>query len=249
MQVASKKRLTVAYVALLHVVLGGVLWKSNFFASMQYRLGLVRPSLQTELTDYYHQTLKYHQHSVAMVPDDAVIFIGDSITQGLAVSAIYPLSVNYGIGGDTTVGVLERLPMYQPALARAKCIVLAVGINDTYNRSAEEALINYETILDTLPQDRQVIVSAVLPVDAAANEKKLGKRVEWRNTFNVGLQRLANEREFVTFVDSSAELDTNGDQRLDPPLHDGGGVHLNAAGNRVWAKKLRDAIFSLPTVN
>ena len=38
----------------------------------------------------------------SLVPVGATVFIGDSITQGLATSAVVPLSVNYGIGGDTT---------------------------------------------------------------------------------------------------------------------------------------------------
>ncbi|MBX2865105.1 MAG: hypothetical protein KTR27_16255 [Leptolyngbyaceae cyanobacterium MAG.088] len=244
----STKQLAIVYAVFLHVALAVILWKSDFLSSIKYRLGLVIPTVQSELTDYYYQTLNYHRRSVEIVPDDAVIFIGDSLTQGLNVSAVYPLSVNYGIGGDTTVGVLERLSVYMPALERAKYIVLAIGINDTYHRGPEKAIRNYAQILDNLPQDRPIIVSAVLPVDAAANEEKLAKRVDWRKTFNTELKRLADEREFVTFVDSSAELDPNGDERLEPSLHDGGGVHLNADGNRIWAKHLRNTILRLETV-
>lgn len=243
------KRFTVAYVVLLHAVLGVVLWKSDFLDSIKYRLGLVVPALQSELTDYYYQVLSYHGRSVEVVPDDSVIFIGDSITQGLAVSAVYPLSVNYGIGGDTTNGVLERLPVYMPALERAKYIVVAIGINDTYHRSADQAIRNYAQILDNLPQDRRVIVSAVLPVDDTVNEEKLSPRIEWRKEFNRELKRLADERSLVTFVDGGIGLDTDGDGRLDPSLHDGAGVHLNGAGNLIWAKNLRNAMLSLETAD
>ena len=47
-----------------------------------------------------------------LIPEGATIFIGDSITQGLATSAVSNQSVNYGIGSDTTLGVLKRLPYY-----------------------------------------------------------------------------------------------------------------------------------------
>lgn len=244
---AGINRLTVAYIALLHVVLGGILWKSDFLDSIKYRLGLAVPALQPELTDYYHQVLNYHSLSVDIVPDESVIFIGDSITQSLTVSAVYPLSVNYGIGGDTTNGVLERLPVYRPALERAKYIVVAIGINDTYHRNSDEAIENYVQILDNLPQDRPVIVSAVLPVDDSVNEKKLSPRIEWRKKFNRELERLADERSLVTFVDGGIGLDTDGDGRLDGDLHDGAGVHLNSAGNLIWAENLRNAILRLET--
>ena len=216
-----------------------MLWKSDFLDRVGRRLGAT-PS-KPEFTDYYDRIVQYHARSVDAVPDEAVILIGDSITQGLAVAAVHPLSVNYGIGSDTTKGVLQRLPTYMPALKRAKCIVLAIGVNDGRYRSAEEAINNYVQILDTLPQDRPVVVSAILPVDKYARAE-LGERKEWIEDFNSRLERLAGQRDLVTFLDSSNDLDKDGDGRLDPSLHDGDGVHLNSAGNIVWSSRLRGAI-------
>ena len=71
-------------------------------------------------------------------------------------------------------------------LERAKCIVLAIGINDGRYRSAEEAINNYVQILDALPQNRPVVVSAILPVDKAARAE-LADREEWIDDFNSGL--------------------------------------------------------------
>lgn len=238
-------RLAITYTALLHFALAVILWKSDFLSNLQYRLGLAFPTLQSEITTYYHNLVSYHGRSVEIVPDDAAIFIGDSITQGLAVSAVYPLSVNYGIGGDTTVGILNRLPVYMPALERAKYILIAVGLNDSYYRSVDEAIANYTQILETLPQERRIVVSAILPIDAEADVNRLSERVTWRREFNNKLKLLADEQELVTFVDSTAVLDTNGDERLDTSLYDDDGVHLNIEGNRIWAQSLRNAILSL----
>lgn len=238
-------RLALTYMALLHVVIAVILWKSDFLSNLQYRLGLAFPTLQSEITTYYHNLVSYHGRSVEIVPAEAAIFIGNSITQGLAVSAVYPLSVNYGIGGDTTVGVLNRLPVYMPALKRAKYIVLAIGLNDSYYRNVDEAIANYTEILETLPKDRPVVVSAILPIDAEADINRLSERVAWRREFNNKLELLADEHELVTFVDSTAVLDTNNDERLDASLYDGDGVHLNVEGNRIWAQSLRNAILSV----
>ena len=122
------KRLVVAYIVTLHLVVGGMLWKSDFLDRVNSRLGLIEQLPKPEISEYYHRILRYHERSVDSVPDDSVIFIGDSITQGLCVSAVQPNAVNFGIGSDTTTGVLMRIPAYMPALERAKCIVLAIGV-------------------------------------------------------------------------------------------------------------------------
>jgi hypothetical protein len=62
----------------------------------------------------------------------AVVFLGDSITQGWnSIARIFPdiKVVNRGIGGDTTRGVLYRLNADVLALKPA-AVVLLIGIND-----------------------------------------------------------------------------------------------------------------------
>ena len=235
------KRLVVAYIVTLHLVVGGMLWKSDFLDRVNSRLGLIEQLPKPEISEYYHRILRYHERSVDSVPDDSVIFIGDSITQGLCVSAVQPNAVNFGIGSDTTTGVLMRIPAYMPALERAKCIVLAIGVNDIHYRTAADALHNYAKILDMLPQDRRVIVSAILPIGETARQA-LDDRLAWIHEFNSGLKQLASDRELASFMDNDAALDTDGDNRLDKSFDDGDGVHLNSAGNLAWAADMRDAI-------
>lgn len=230
------KRLAYIYVIFLHLALAGVLLKSDFL-----NRNVEPEAVKIEIPAYYHRVLGYHSRSVDVVPDGAVIFIGDSITQGLSVAAVHPLGVNYGIGGDTTRGVLERLETYLPALRRAGAIVVAVGINDGQYRCVEEAIRNYDQILDTLPQDRRVVVSAILPF---TNEKH-GTEIldpKWVERFNSELEHLASEREWVEFVDASKGLDADNDGRLDAPFQVGDGVHLNSTGYAVWIPCLKNAI-------
>lgn len=236
--------LAVGYFALLHILFAGLVWKTGLVKRFSLGTAPAKRSIRPEITDYYRRVLRYHARSVDAVPDGCVIFIGDSITQGLAVSAVSPLAVNYGIGGDTTQGVLERLPVYMPAIERAKCVVVAIGVNDTIYRTPSEAVRNYARILDRLPEDCPVITSAILPVDGSSSEA-LGQRTKWINRFNQELKELVDKRPAATLVDSSVVLDTDGDGQLDNSLHDGDGLHLNSAGNRAWAAKLRSAIASL----
>ena len=98
--------------------------------------------------------LGYHKRMDGNIPDDSTIFIGDSLTQSLAVSAISPRSVNYGIGNDTLIGVLKRIGEYK-SIYRSSMIVIAVGINDLkIGKNIEEILYNYEAIIKKIPHKK-----------------------------------------------------------------------------------------------
>ena len=95
-----KKRITVAYVVCIHLLLVFVLLKSDFIQRIENKLGIMRT--QSEITGHFHRMLRYHSRIDGNVPNSSVLFIGDSITQGLCVSAVSSPSVNYGIGSDTS---------------------------------------------------------------------------------------------------------------------------------------------------
>jgi hypothetical protein len=165
-----KKSIACTYLIAIHALLVVVLLKSDFIVRVQDKLGASNyPSKSSELTDHYHRMLEYHKRMDKNVPDGAVIFIGDSITQGLCVSAVAMPSVNYGIGSDTTFGVSQRLLDYQ-AVSRAGAVVIAIGINDLKYRSDNDIAENYRTILEQI-QTTPVIISAVLPVDERALQR------------------------------------------------------------------------------
>ena len=100
-----------------------------------------------------------------------VLFLGDSITAGGSWDERLPeeRTVNHGINGDTTDGVLERLDAVVQAAPDA--IVLLIGTNDfgNHRKSAEHVVRNIETILVTLrrelPGVRLLLVS-ILPRQA-----------------------------------------------------------------------------------
>ena len=169
-----KTSISLAYLLCIHILLAVVLLKSDFVFRVQNKLGIgIQQARTLELTPHYHRMLGYHKRMDGNVPDRAVIFIGDSLTQGLCVSAVAVPSVNYGIGSDTTVGVLQRLSEYR-SIDRAAAVVIAIGINDLRRRSDAEILDNYETILARIPESIPVIASAVLPVDEPVRQSRGG---------------------------------------------------------------------------
>lgn len=234
------RRILILYIIGIHMLLAAVIVKSDFKQRVQAKMGALAEA-PSEITDHYRQMMYFHKRMDGNVPEGAVVFIGDSITQGLCVSAVISPSVNYGIGNDTTLGVLKRLPAYR-SIDRASVVVLAIGINDINIRSNDEILENYRLIIDHIPKRTPIVLSAVLPIDEALKGQEWqGRNDERIKRLNAGIQRLANADRRTFFVDAGPLLvDASGD--LADQYHDGDGVHLNSQGNSIWINALRDGI-------
>jgi lysophospholipase L1-like esterase len=183
---------------------------------------------------------RYHEGMDPNVPSGAAIFIGDSITQGLCVSAVFNPSANYGIGNDTTLGVLKRLTKYE-SLKRASIAILEVGVNDLRFRKDEEILSNYSSILQLLPAHLTVVVSAILPVNEGIDHKLRGYNArigELNSTLKVLCESQKSRCTYVdpgqALIDSSGSLSTN--------YQEGDGLHLNGEGYGVWIQELKKGI-------
>ncbi len=234
-----RNKFLIGYIVFLHVFLILVLVKSDFITRAGYRLGLIDP-IEPEITEHYEQMVRYHERMDSNVPDGAIIFIGDSITQGLYVSAVFTPSVNYGIGNDTTLGVLRRLSAYN-SLKRAGACVVAIGVNDLRRRDNEEILKNYSSIINALPANLPIIISGVIPVDERVKRElaETNKRIK---VLNNGLKTLCDSYgKICIFTDSGPGLiDSSGN--LKEEYHEGDGIHLNGEGNAAWIKDLKSAV-------
>jgi len=226
-----------AYVIALHVLCAVMLFESNFITNLRIS-GATSQQPGTAL-NYYNRLVEYHLRMDSSIPDGATIFIGDSITQSLATSAVSDLSVNYGIGSDTTVGVLKRLTLYE-SINIAKAVVLAIGINDLKQSDNDEVLGNYKKILNLLSKKQFIIVSAIMPVDERVvhTASVTNERIDEINS-EIGL--LVDTYENVYFVNSGILL-KNRDGNLKAEFHVGDGVHINAAGYQVWIRLLREVL-------
>lgn len=233
-----KKLIIVAYIIAIHLFLGVVLLKSDFIHRIGHRLGI--DTSQNEITGFSQQMLPFHSRMDGNVPNQSVIFIGDSITQGLCVAAVVNPSVNYGIGNDTTVGVLQRLPIYR-SVEKASTIVIAIGINDMRFRSNEEILENFKAIADKFPNNVPLVFSALLPIDEDARDGWQGINNRRIREFNLKLKAWIDISANRFFVDAGPQLiDKNGN--LEDEYYVNDGMHLNSRGNAIWIQKLREAI-------
>jgi lysophospholipase L1-like esterase len=181
------------------------------------------------------------------------VFVGDSRMRALDAAAavggadkdrVYNLS----IGGDTTTGLLYRLPRYN-RLDRCRLLVLGVGVNDLSHYDDATILHNYGEILSRLRAAgvRRVAVTAVLPIDEGTYQQANSAWFRGQRTtnariaaFNRKLRELCEGQPGVRFVDTTADLsDPSGNLR---PGFSDDGLHLNDAGNRAWEAALRRAL-------
>jgi len=217
------------------VGVGIVVARPEMIDRIRAHTGLMSPD-EAELTPYYHRILRYHRRISGNALPGSVHFIGDSFVQGLCVSCIAHPAINLGIGGDTSYGVLRRLPEY-PSLATAAAVVLAFGFNDLWFRSDEEIVANYRRVLEALPSQSPVVVTALFPVDDR-DEPVLAGMNRRIDGLNAALATLCRQRRYCVFVDIGPLLrDETG--RLARDYHDGDGLHLNSEGNALWIAVLK----------
>ncbi|OII34770.1 hypothetical protein BIU98_02040 [Curtobacterium sp. MMLR14_010] len=166
---------------------------------------------------------------------ELVLFLGDSITEGGSWDQRLPneRTLNQGIGGDTTDGVLARIDSV--VAAAPDVIVLLIGTNDfgNHRKSAEHVVRNVETILVTLrrelPGVRLLLVS-ILPRQADHTP-----RIEEANR---------HLRQFVAtchaqYLDAWPAL-ADGDHLSEKYTEDG--LHLNDEGYRAYVDELVPAL-------
>ena len=165
----------------------------------------------------------------------AVVFVGDSITEGGLWSEWLPGVdvINRGISGNTTQDILDRMPHI--VSVRPDKLFLMIGVNDLNKRlGAAVALRNYTTLFDLIDAqlpNTEVYIQSVLPVNAV-----------WPlidNThipiLNAALTHYADERGYRYIDLHSVFADAEG--ALKPDLSNDG-IHLLAPGYRLWRSQI-----------
>lgn len=227
------KPLIIIWLIGLHAFAAIALLKTDLPYRIDRKLGLNLISPQT-MGPFYENMLGSHLQMDGSVAAGSVIFLGDSITQGLNVTAVTHPAINYGIGMDTTEGLLKRIPLYQ-SLFRASKIVLNIGINDLIrtNLSNSQILENYKLILEALPKGVPVLVHGIFPVDERLGFEGFNERIQALNTV---IKSLADNSDYQ-YLATGKQLSDHGGN-LQSSLHNGDGLHLSTEGYQRWIKAL-----------
>jgi lysophospholipase L1-like esterase len=185
-------------------------------------------------------SITYHLRMDGNVPEQAVLFVGDSITEALCVAAVTERGVNYGIGGDTTSGVFTRINQYE-SRKRVRAIVIAIGVNDIARGVKDPQIFqNYKLILQSMPRTTPVVFSAILPVDSrlVSYEPLRNDRIA---AVNRKAQKICAEFSNCHFMDSGPKM-LDADGMLAAAYHEGDGIHLGTEGYKVWIADLSEAL-------
>lgn len=220
-----RKLLRTSYLVALHLVVVALVVKTDVVARI----------FKTTTTNNPHGQvmIAYHRAMDTSVPAGAAIFLGDSITQGLATAAVAPYSVNYGIGAATTGELLRNLPSYG-SLKRASSVFLLIGSNDIREGLTEGLDERLRAISLAIPQDKPLIWSGIMPAYSKFH------RPEKIAAANETIKQLCAGRKDCLYIDTQALYAS------DPTLL-GDGVHPSDAGYARWIAALRSAYEQVST--
>lgn len=152
--------------------------------------------------------------------DADIVFLGDSLTERANWNELYPnlTTLNRGIGGDTTEGILMRID--EVMTHHPKMIVIMAGLNDlAHGISIDSAAENMQSIIErvhALDENTMIIVESVI----WAQDVDQGDI----NRLNSKYEELCINTDWAEYIDVSA------------PFLDGGylygedGIHLNGEG-------------------
>lgn len=195
------------------------------------------PEMTIYQSPYYRQ--RQSQLEKLTVSTNDILFLGDSITdEGEWSDWFSAVTIrNRGISGDTTSGVLRRLPGLLKTPPQA--IFLMIGINDliVLGRSPDQVLSHYQQILTLIQQSApqtQVYVQSVLPVSDTAFPGINPKILQ----LNQGIAALAEALGY-RYVDLHPLFVVDGE--IDGACT-ADGVHLNGEGYARWVDYLRPLI-------
>lgn len=174
----------------------------------------------------------------------AIVFLGDSITQGWGdVPSYFPgvKVANRGISGDTSRGVLIRLQEDVLAL-NPKAVVLLIGTNDI-EEGADAPVIagNLKLILDALKQHNASMPVVLCRVMPSSLEKK--RPADKIRALNRAYFKLLADQPEVTVLDTWALF---ANERGDAPANEFPDLlHPNTTGYGRWSAALHPILETL----
>jgi lysophospholipase L1-like esterase len=184
--------------------------------------------------------LKTDQFSSFPNSGNDIVFLGNSITAGIEWNELLGRTDvrNRGISGDITFGVLERLNEVTDGKP-AKVFIL-IGINDISRNIPDSVIIrNYALMIHRIKAESpgtKIYFHTLMPVNNEFTQFKNHYNKDEHILFvNESLRKLA-AAEKITLIDLYPHF-LNADKKLDSKYTQDG-LHLNAAGYKVWKEVL-----------
>jgi len=227
----------------------------NFLALGSAGYVLHRHGSLASLKDHFSRS---HSANTVLTPDDisymtretlfeqlparghSVVFLGDSQTANCEWNEFFPGAINRGIGGDTSAGLLKRIPAV--ARLKPKAVFLMIGANDFALRiQPAETAANLKSAVSVIREsspDTVIYVQGLTPTP-------WNRRNLFVSDVNTLLQSMADGKK-VFYIDTYTPF-LEGDVLNSHYSFDG--LHLNGAGFIVWKRLLDPFVLSLTESN
>lgn len=195
--------------------------------------------------NYYWQKVTHFE----MLPKSkgATIFIGDSITDGAEWAALFqdPNVLNFGVSGDISAGVLNRLP--DVVKLAPKKIFILIGVNDiSRNISADSVYRNINLAVRYIhlySRSTQVFIQSILPVnDNLKSFSSHTGKVDSILKVNALLSKGAASLKYTWLNLYSSFCDNQGKLKRE---FTNDGLHLKGAGYALWKHLIYNRVYDL----
>jgi lysophospholipase L1-like esterase len=169
-----------------------------------------------------------------------IIFLGNSITAGTDWNELLGNTHvrNRGISGDITFGILERLD--EVTAGKPAKVFILIGINDI-SRNVPDSVItgNYRLMIRRIKKaspTTKIYFHTLMPVNNTFPARNHFNKDEHILYINEQLKKIETE-EKITLIDLYPHF-LDAEKKLDKQ-YTMDGLHLNAAGYKVWASLLK----------
>lgn len=231
-----KRLLIAAYLVGLHALLAAALVKTDLIPRAAITLGITTAKIPEEET-IIPRLRDVHRQMDPSVPEGATIFLGDSITMGLATAAIASRAVNYGIGWQRSDQLIKSMDIYE-SIKRAGQVVIMIGTNDLLQGREAGIESRYQAILAKIPSNIKVVMSSVPPLGHVVF---YGREIDDANVRKVvaSAKAVCEADPRCRFVNAYDTLTSNGAPAAGVLLKDN--IHLSPKGYAPLIKELRSA--------
>lgn len=167
-----------------------------------------------------------------------IVFIGDSITEACNWNELLGRNdtVNKGLSGDSTNGVLSRLDIY--LRQKPKCIFIMIGINDIGQEIHMDTIkSNYSKIINNILRNNvQLFIQSTLYTNLIDRNGK----VQILNNYLVEQCKLLS----IQYIDINGRLLDN---NILSKRYSNDGLHLNGDGYIIWKKIISPYVNNIPS--
>jgi lysophospholipase L1-like esterase len=191
--------------------------------------------------DYKRHVKKFEQ----IDESKDLILLGDSMMAYFPTKAfnLEENLLNFGIPGDTTIGVLNRV--HQVIKLKPKYVIINIGLNDfvlthlSHKESLENILDIRHQILEGCP-DTLVFVTSLTPInqkDFKDQTYLLNRDPQDAIDLNNMLKDKIDDRFFINIYDEL--VDAQGDLDIDFTRD---GIHLNQRGYKIYLRMIKNIL-------